>query len=188
MNSTHTFQAQSARRRARHRTRASYRRVRALHPARRSRRNPEAGAALVEFALILPLFLLMVFLVFDFGRAINYWIDTTHLASEGARLAAVNAAAGGDLKTYIRDQADTKELREGGSRSISQPLKVCVDFPVDPDDGTSRKVGDPVRVTVSTNYTWLPMIDAPVTSSEIKGSATHRLEREPDPSDGGCTS
>ena len=138
---------------------------------------------MLEFALILPLFLLMVCLVFDFGRAINYWIDTTHLASEGARLAAVNQVpGGGDLKDYIRTQADTKELRDGGSRSVPNGLKVCIEFPAGTHD-----VGDPVKVRVETTYKWLPIIDAPVTSSTIKGEATHRLEREPSYS-AGCSS
>jgi TadE-like protein len=141
---------------------------------------------LVEFALILPVFCLLVFLVFDVGRALNYWIDETHLASEGARLAAVNRVPnGGDLKDYIRAQADTDELREGGTDSVSDPLEVCIEFPVDAD-GTSGEVGDPVKVTVSTTYNWLPIIDMPVTSSSLVGSATHRLEREPSYSEG-CT-
>jgi Flp pilus assembly protein TadG len=186
MNRNHILRPPTRREPAWATTRAVAQRLRALSPARRAGVNPEAGAALVEFALILPLFLLMVFLVFDVGRAINYWIDETHLASEGARLAAVNASPGGDIKSYIRSQADTKELRDGGSDSISDPLKVCIDFPTDPEDGTTREVGDPVQVTVSTTYKWLPIIGANVTSSTIKGSATHRLERPPTYT-AGCT-
>ena len=138
---------------------------------------------MVEFALILPLFLTLVFLVFDFGRAINFWIEETHLASEGARLAAVDRVpGGGDLKAYIRGQAEPDELRDGGSRFVPDALKVCVSFP----DGTAD-LGHPVKVEVSTTYKWLPMIDAPVVSSPIRGSATHRLERKPSYGPG-CTS
>lgn len=150
------------------------------------RTRDEDGAVLVEFALILPVFMLMVFLVFDVGRALNYWIDETHLASEGARLAAVNRVPnGGDLKTYLQAQADTQELRNGGSDSVPDPLKVCIDFPVDAD-GTSGEVGDPVKVTVSTTYKWAAIVNFPVTNSTLVGSATHRLEREPTYA-AGCT-
>jgi len=139
---------------------------------------------LIEFALVLPLFMVMAFLVFDFGKGINYWIDQTHLASEGARLAAVDRVpGGGDLKAYIRSQADTSELRDGGSDSIADPLKVCIDFPDGPE------AGSPVRVEVSTTYNWVPLISdlTSVPSSIIRGSATHRLERAPSYS-AGCTS
>jgi Flp pilus assembly protein TadG len=164
--------------------RALVERVPSLHSHRLRGLRTEAGAAMVEFALVLPVFLLLVFVVFDFGRAINYWIDETHLASEGARLAAVNASAGGDIRSYIRDRADTTELREGGTSSISAPLKVCIDFPPDPDDSSTGEVGDPVQVTVSTTYRWMPFIGADVATTEIKGSATHRLERVPSYSEG----
>jgi Flp pilus assembly protein TadG len=49
----------------------------------------ERGAAAVEFALLLPLLLLLVFGIIDFGRAINAQITLTQAAREGARLAAL---------------------------------------------------------------------------------------------------
>ena len=130
---------------------------------------------LVEFALVLPLLMLITVIILDFGRAINYWIDGTHLASEGARLAAVDRVPGGDLATYLRDHADTAELKNGGTSSVPNPLTVCVDFPEGPE------VGNPVTVSVSTTYNWLPILDdnGGLPSSEIRGEATMRLEREP---------
>jgi Flp pilus assembly protein TadG len=50
----------------------------------RANRN-EAGAALVEFVLVLPLLLVLLLGMLDLGKAFNYWIDETHLAHEGAR-------------------------------------------------------------------------------------------------------
>ena len=41
----------------------------------------EEGTALVEFALVLPVLLLLLLGVLDFGKAYNYWIDTTHLSA-----------------------------------------------------------------------------------------------------------
>ena len=40
--------------------------------------------------LVLPLLLVILFAMLDFGRVFNYWIDSTHLANEGARWAVVN--------------------------------------------------------------------------------------------------
>jgi Flp pilus assembly protein TadG len=50
----------------------------------------DRGSAAVEFALLLPLLLLIVFGIVDFGRALNAQITLTQAAREGARLAALN--------------------------------------------------------------------------------------------------
>jgi hypothetical protein len=138
---------------------------------------------MVEFALILPLLLIFLLLILDFGRAINYWIDTTHLASEGARLAAVDKNSSGNLQTHIKNQADTEELRTGGTVGVVSPgLEVCVEYP------EGRSVGLPVKVTVRADYNWLPFLDSEfgLTQSTISGSATHRLERVTGAVTAGC--
>jgi len=53
------------------------------------RRARDRGAAAVEFALLLPVLLLIVFGIIDFGRALNAQITLTEAAREGARLAAL---------------------------------------------------------------------------------------------------
>ena len=145
----------------------------------------ERGVSLVEFALVLPIFVLLLFGMLDFGKAFNYWIDETHLANEGARWAVVdkNPASSGTLQEYIRSQATTAELRNGGTPSIADPVQVCIEFP----DGTSE-VGDPVRVTLSATYRWLGLIaeELSVTETTIAGSATMRLEHEPTKYSAGC--
>ena len=50
----------------------------------------EKGASAVEFALILPILIILVFGIVQFGIAYNNYIALTHAAREGARLAAVN--------------------------------------------------------------------------------------------------
>ena len=52
----------------------------------------DRGAAAVEFALVLPLLLLLVFGIIDFGRAYNAQVTLTQAAREGARLAALSQA------------------------------------------------------------------------------------------------
>jgi Flp pilus assembly protein TadG len=50
----------------------------------------DRGAAAVEFALLLPLLLLIVFGIIDFGRALNAQLTLTQAAQDGARVAALN--------------------------------------------------------------------------------------------------
>jgi len=153
-------------------------------PLSRRRLRGESGAAIVEFALILPFLCLFIVLILDFGRAFNYWISTTHLASEGARLAAVDNAPGGDLQAYILSKAGTSELRNGDSRWITAPLEVCV------NPGGTGEVGDPVEVTVTTTYHFLPIGNLPgfddLTDMEIHGSATMRREVVAENVSSGC--
>jgi Flp pilus assembly protein TadG len=146
----------------------------------------ESGTALVEFALVIPVLLLLMLGMLDFGKAFNYWIDSTHLSATGVRWAAVNTnpSADGTLQEAIRDQADTAELRDGGTGAVADPVAVCIEFP----DGTSN-VGDPVRVTVTAGYNYLNLIGVKtgITKADISGSSTMRLEHEPTNYSAGCS-
>src|SRR3954451_25174078 len=115
-------------------------RWRIFNPGRRFAAD-ERGVALVEFVLVLPLVLLLLLGMIDVGKAVNYWNDETHLANEAARDAAVNNShdpswAGSKtttafkVNTAIKGQADTPELRNGGTASIPSPgVSVCIWFP-----------------------------------------------------------
>jgi Flp pilus assembly protein TadG len=57
---------------------------------RRLRRHTTHGQGLVEFALVIPIFLLVLVAVFDLGRAVFAYNTLTNAAREGARIAIVN--------------------------------------------------------------------------------------------------
>jgi Flp pilus assembly protein TadG len=141
------------------------------------------GQALPEFALVLIPLCLLLFGMIDLGRAFNYWNDTTHLTAEAARYAVVNRkpdpGSALSLQAQIRNQADTDELRSGGTSSVASASQVCIDFP----NGTSN-IGDPVRVTMSFTYSWLPLIG--VLSTPIDSSTVMRIESPPTNYSAGC--
>ena len=58
-------------------------------PSRSDLKDRDRGAAAVEFAICLPLLLLLVFGIIDFGRALNAQLSLTQAAREGVRLAAL---------------------------------------------------------------------------------------------------
>lgn len=66
----------------------------------------ERGQALAEFAMILPVFFLLLFSLVDFGRAFYTWLVLTNAAREGARVGAVqgNAAA---INTRVQESTST---------------------------------------------------------------------------------
>lgn len=53
--------------------------------------NRERGTAIVEFALVLPILVMLVFGIIEFGRGYNAKITVTHAAREGARVLALTA-------------------------------------------------------------------------------------------------
>lgn len=65
------------------------RKLSGLRPGRRG--DGEKGQALVEFAFLVPIFLILVFAIVDFGMGFHAWISITNGAREGARLGAVLA-------------------------------------------------------------------------------------------------
>jgi Flp pilus assembly protein TadG len=89
----------------------------------------EKGAAAVEFALILPILVMIVFGIFQFGIAFNNWISLTHAAREGVRLASV----GQYTAQKVRDSAPSVQI---------QTINVT---------GLSGKIGDPITVQVVGN-------------------------------------
>jgi hypothetical protein len=154
-----------------------------LRPFRR-----DEGQAIVEFALVVPFLLALVLLLVDFGKVTAYWLNVTQVASEGARVASVNApcstaTADGicdgteitDIQAYLQKELDP-EVRNGSLNvgpHAGATISVC--YP----DGRSS-VGDPVRVTISTHYrpTLLSFLGGgfSIANIPLKGSATMRLE------------
>jgi Flp pilus assembly protein TadG len=143
-----------------------------------SLRRDERGVVAIEFALIAPVLLMMLFGIIDFARALNYLNDSNQIAAQGARLAAVNnnPNAPSTLQSYLNGLADTAELRTGSSQ-VTSPISTCIDTPTNAATGTSRKVGDPVRVVVTSQFKLLPIVG--VGTMTLKGKAVMRLERTP---------
>jgi len=157
--------------------------IRSLTHAIRSLTHDENGQALVEFALVLPVFLLLVFGMLDFGKAYNYWNDATHLTAAGARFAAVNRkpnpASTQSLQLQIRNQADTAELRNGGTSAVTTPAQVCVEFP-----NNTSAYGEPVRVRMTFTYKFIPFLG--IVNKTIVSTTVMRLEAVPTTYTAGC--
>jgi Flp pilus assembly protein TadG len=149
----------------------------------------ERGSAVVEFAILVPVLLAIVFGILDFGRAMNYKNELTQLANQAARFAAVNkspidgSSAFPDcssLKSYLSDKSnvDTKEIADmigGGTVDIA----------------VGSTVGDPVTVKLSASFSFLPFLGAGAfgigtPSTSLSGQATMRLEQVPSFGGGSC--
>lgn len=68
--------------------------------ALRTLRQSERGQSLVEFSLVLPMLLILLFAIIDFGRAFYAYNIVTNGAREGARTAAVQRSTS-DVNTAV---------------------------------------------------------------------------------------
>ncbi len=84
------------------------------------------GQALVEFALVIPIFLLLLISLFDLGRAVFAYNTLTNAAREGARTAIVNQ----DVPTIVARAKSETAIVELDDPSVN------VDFYQMANDGT----------------------------------------------------
>jgi Flp pilus assembly protein TadG len=126
----------------------------------------ECGQSVVEFGMVVPLLCALVLVLVDFGKAMNYWLDLTHVANQVARQAAVNAPGMASTAAQCA-QLETNELRTGSS-SVDPATITITPSP-------TPTVGNSVTVIVATKYKFIPFIGMNWT---IKGKATMRLEHD----------
>jgi hypothetical protein len=73
------------------------------------------GQALVEFALVIPIFLLVMIALFDLGRAVFAYNTLTNAVREGARIAIVNQ----DVPTIVSRAKSQTAIVELDDPSVS---------------------------------------------------------------------
>lgn len=66
-------------------------------------RERRRGAALIELALILPIFFMVVLGIIEFGRAMMVSQLVTNAAREGARMAILDGSSNTQVQTWIKD-------------------------------------------------------------------------------------
>jgi hypothetical protein len=103
------------------------------------------GQSMVEFALILPLMVLIIAGIFDLGRAFYSLITITNAAREGARYGTLHPADGAGIKAA----AELEAQNSGITITDGNVNLICPPNPM-PPTGCNR--GQPLRVTVSYNY------------------------------------
>ena len=118
------------------------------------RYSDESGVALVEMALVLPVLLVLVFGMVDFARAMNYWVDGTHLANVTARYAAVNKPVPASVRPSTADRRTGMENPAATPPDPDRAGKVviCVSYPAGTNNvgETSPCPGRSHRTSVST--------------------------------------
>lgn len=117
--------------------------------------SSERGAQLIEFALILPILLSLLFGIVSGGVAFSHNLSIDNAARETARYAAT-LPVGSSLDTWLQQVADVAVATATGSLDTGQAgRQVCVAY-VHPDgssaaDQTRRVVVDPLGTSTFSN-------------------------------------
>jgi Flp pilus assembly protein TadG len=115
-------------------------------PLHRRRRR---GAAVVEFAIVAPLFFLLIFGMIEYGRMVMVQQVITNASREGARRAVLDGATATEVSNTVNTYLNSAGID-------SNPDYVTLD-PADPSAAGYRQ---PVTVTVTVPFSdvsWLNM-------------------------------
>jgi Flp pilus assembly protein TadG len=121
----------------------------------------DAGQALIEFALVLPLLVLLLFGIFQFGVAFHNYLGITDAARVAARSAAVKRTNDpcGAARTAIQNTVSATQWSQISSRIT------CA---------AGANVGDPVIITIKYQYRiGLPGVSA---AGDLTAKAQERME------------
>jgi Flp pilus assembly protein TadG len=117
----------------------------------------ESGQALVEFAIVLPLLLLILFGIFDFGRIILDSFIINEAARDAARYASAGASDSAVVQVVNQDCAllDTSKLGvtivpAAAARVSGGTVTVTVTYPVSFDPFLSFLTSGPFNLTGQT--------------------------------------
>lgn len=119
------------------------------------KQNASKGQAYLEFMIVLPLLLVVLFGVFDLGRVYFSAIGLVSAAREGARYLS---AYPGDISNEIEAFYNTKQIaiQEAAGAGVSlQGGSITVTCTNSDDDAENCDSGSPAIVTVTGNFDML---------------------------------
>ncbi|MHB1225596.1 MAG: TadE/TadG family type IV pilus assembly protein [Gemmatimonadaceae bacterium] len=142
-------------------------------------RRDDRGAAAVEFALVLPILVVLVFGIVDFGRALFAYNYLTSAVREGGRFAAVQGSA--SAEGAVRDRMTTYL---GQLNSLALPPVPADKITSVPDDPGNPAMARYITVSI-TGYELEPITPIPallgITTFTFSPSAVFRWERAEEP-------
>jgi Flp pilus assembly protein TadG len=113
----------------------------------------QRGQSMIEFALILPLMVLIIVGIFDLGRAFFAYISITNAAREGARVATFwpGKTTGNDVVTAIQNELMDSPMIDLTGATYQIECMNGASFVVKPQNSSILVCdsGKPVRVTVT---------------------------------------
>jgi Flp pilus assembly protein TadG len=124
-----------------------------VHKVSRSSRK-QRGAAAVEFAVVAPVFVLLVFGMIEYGRMVMVQQMLTNASREGARRAILEGATESNVRQVVKDYLDPASINVR-----NEDIVILVGDPPTNASLDDAEFGDPIHVRVGVkfgNVSWLP--------------------------------
>jgi len=146
----------------------------------RKLQHARQGTVSLEFALVLPILLMLLLGVIEFSRALQVGQMVTNVAREGARQAIVTGTSNGDIEDVVFDR-----LQELLGLSTADLGQCYVDITVEPaagnpnpsDEVANALSGDICRIEITVPYTVAEYTSLGfLNSSEFHGISAMRHE------------
>jgi Flp pilus assembly protein TadG len=120
------------------------------------RRRRSRGQSLVEFALVLPVMLLLLLFGVDFGRVFFGWVELNNVVREAANYAAENPTAWNTTNPDTAVQAAYQQLVTNDAAHINCTLPSPIPAPVFAN-GTNgaNPIGSPVTVRIRCTFAFI---------------------------------
>lgn len=128
------------------------------------RRNRRAAAA-VEFAVVAPVFFLLVLGMIEYGRMVMVQQVITNASREGARQAVLDGATTAEVTTVVNEYLTSGSI-SGATVTVT------------PNPPTNAEFGDPVTVTVSIPFSQVSWLPSPMYLGGKTLTATTVMRRE----------
>jgi Flp pilus assembly protein TadG len=153
------------------------------HPSRmsgrlgwRNRRQASRGQALVEFALIIPVMLLMLVIAIDFGRIFFSYIEITNAAREGAAIGAYEPSNLIQIQTTAGQETSSQSQRGENAIAVTTACKDSTGTSLSDCSLASvgaTGAGNTITVNVDEKFTFLtPLIGNFFPNLHLKAAAT----------------
>lgn len=122
------------------------------------------GQSLVEMALVIPILIIVLFGILEFGRIFHSYLVITHAAREGARFGVISKDVD-QIKQKVRDTSGGINLQLG-------------DIDVNPSANDNLTTGVPLTVTVDYEVELFTPVLADILPNPVPLSASSTMRVE----------
>jgi Flp pilus assembly protein TadG len=114
------------------------------------RLRSEHGSELIEFAIVLPILLLVFAGIVDFALLFQRYLTISNAAREGARIAVLPGYSQTDVQNRV-----TQYVREGTGDSTASPTTTLTTVTINPGGAVGTPGFPAAQVTVSLTYSYM---------------------------------
>jgi Flp pilus assembly protein TadG len=127
----------------------------------RSSCRKRRGAAAVEFAVVAPVFFILIFGMIEFGRMVMVQQILTNASREGARKAVLDGSTAADVNTTVINLMSDAKI-----------AVTAANVTINPTNPGTANFGDPVTVTVQVPFSQVSWLPAPMLLSFLPAGKT----------------